>query len=91
MERVHQMNVVPDLLPELHPSIDLRVNFPERLPERLRKRNRTKAKLEKTEAGVYLLPEQTRRPPTLYTTVFHTEPRLYTLLMVDLGSSHRYN
>ena len=27
---------------------------------------------------------QTRRPPELYTTVFHTDTRLYTLMMVDL-------
>lgn len=58
MERVHQMNVVPDLLPELHPSFDLRVNFPERLPDKIRLQNRTKAKYEKTEPGIYLLPEQ---------------------------------
>lgn len=58
MERVHQMNVVPDLLPEIHPSLDLRVNFLERLPEKLRKQDRTKRKFEKVEAGVYLLPEQ---------------------------------
>ncbi|GJE94174.1 PEBP-like protein [Phanerochaete sordida] len=84
MERVHQMGVVPDLLPDIRPSIDLRVNFPERLPEKLRKANRTKRSFEKVEAGVYLLPEQTRKRPMLYTTVFHTEPRLYTLLMFDL-------
>lgn len=101
MERVHQMNVVPDLLGELHPSFDLRVNFPERLSDEIRMRNRTKAKVEKMEPGVFLLPEQvyqptalaestfnlaqTRKPPALYTTVFHAEPRLYTMLMVDLG------
>ncbi|KIP02565.1 hypothetical protein PHLGIDRAFT_111938 [Phlebiopsis gigantea 11061_1 CR5-6] len=84
MERVHQMNVVPDLLGELHPSFDLRVNFPERLSDEIRMRNRTKAKVEKMEPGVFLLPEQTRKPPALYTTVFHEEPRLYTMLMVDL-------
>ncbi|EKM60509.1 uncharacterized protein PHACADRAFT_246507 [Phanerochaete carnosa HHB-10118-sp] len=84
MERVHQMGVVPDLLPEIRPSLDLRVNFLERLPEKLRKMDRTKRKSEKVEAGIYLLPEQTRKPPVLYTTVFHTEPRLYTLLMFDL-------
>ena len=30
---------------------------------------------------------QTRKQPTLYTTVFHEETRLYTLLMVDPGTS----
>ena len=58
MERINQMNVVPDLLGELHPSFDLRVNFPERLPDEVRMRNRTKAKIEKTEPGVFLLPKQ---------------------------------
>jgi hypothetical protein len=27
MERIHQMNVVPDVIPDLHPSFDLRVAF----------------------------------------------------------------
>ena len=27
MERVHQMNVVPDLYPSVHPTVDLRVSF----------------------------------------------------------------
>lgn len=58
MERIHQMNVVPDLLPRLHPSIDLRLNFPEAPPKDVVRRTRLKRKLEKVEPGVYLLPEQ---------------------------------
>ncbi|CAL1697070.1 unnamed protein product [Somion occarium] len=84
MERIYQMNVVPDMLPEMHPSFDLRVNFPEPPPQSTVLRNRTKRKYQKIEPGVFLLPEQTRKPPMMYTTVFHTEPRLYTMLMVDL-------
>ncbi|KAH8101535.1 PEBP-like protein [Cristinia sonorae] len=84
MERIHQMNVVPDMLPSLHPSFDLRLNFPEPPPEDIRLRTRVKRKYEKVEPGVYLLPEQTRKPPMMYATVFHTDTRLYTLLMVDL-------
>ncbi|KAI0791795.1 phosphatidylethanolamine-binding protein [Abortiporus biennis] len=84
MERIHQMNVVPDLLPSLHPSLDLRVNYPEAPPKSVYLRTRIKRRYERVEPGVYLLPEQTRKPPRLYTTVFHTDPRLYTLLMVDL-------
>ncbi|KAI0089880.1 phosphatidylethanolamine-binding protein [Irpex rosettiformis] len=84
MERIHQMNVVPDLLPSLHPTVDLRLNFPEAPPQDTVRRTRTKRKLEKVEPGVYLLPEQTRKQPQLYVSVFHPEPRLYTLLMVDL-------
>lgn len=33
----------------------------------------------------WLIHVQTRRPPKLYATVFHPEPRFYTLLMVDPG------
>jgi len=29
---------------------------------------------------------QTRKPPRLYTSVFHLETRLYTMLMVDPGT-----
>ncbi|TCD61067.1 hypothetical protein EIP91_009071 [Steccherinum ochraceum] len=84
MERIHQMNVVPDMMGSLHPSFDLRVNFPEPLPEDVRLRTRVRRKYQKVEPGVYLSPEQTRKPPMMYTTVFHTEPRFYTLLMLDL-------
>ncbi|KAA1475448.1 PEBP-like protein [Dentipellis sp. KUC8613] len=83
MERVYQMHVVPDLVPELQPSLDLRVNFPEPPPESLYLRTRVKRKYAAVEPGTYLLNERTRKPPRLYTTVFHTDPRLYTLLMVD--------
>ncbi|KAI0344248.1 PEBP-like protein [Trametopsis cervina] len=82
MERIHTMNVVPDLLPSLHPSIDLRLNFPAAPLSGGRRSIRRKP--EKVEPGVFLLPEQTRKPPHLYVTVFHPEQRLYTLVMVDL-------
>lgn len=58
MERIHQMNVVPDLLPSLHPSIDLRLNFPEAPPTDVVRRTRMRRKYEKVEPGVFLLPEQ---------------------------------
>ena len=38
-----------------------------------------------TESHVITDCYQTRKPPMLYTTVFHTDTRLYTMLMVDLG------
>ncbi|KII86518.1 hypothetical protein PLICRDRAFT_165126 [Plicaturopsis crispa FD-325 SS-3] len=80
MERIYQMNVVPDVLPELHPSFDLRINFPEGVaPGQYVKSSAWKP----VEPGVYLLPQQTRHSPRLFTTVFHTDTRLYTLLMVD--------
>jgi large subunit ribosomal protein L35 len=85
MERLYQMHVVPDILPSLQPTVDLRVVFPEAPPKNVVLRARAKRKLMPVEAGVFLVNEQTRRPPKLYTTVFHPEPRLYTLLLVDPG------
>ncbi|KAH9963506.1 phosphatidylethanolamine-binding protein [Russula dissimulans] len=83
MERLYQMHVIPDILPDLQPTVELRVVFPEAPPKNVVLRARTKRKTLPVEAGVFLVNEQTRRPPKLYTTVFHPEPRLYTLLMVD--------
>ncbi|OBZ80101.1 54S ribosomal protein L35, mitochondrial [Grifola frondosa] len=84
MERIYQMSVVPDLLPVLQPSLDLRVNFLAPPPKSMYLRARVKRDHKQVEPGIFLLPEQTRKPPTLYTTVFHNDTRLYTLLMVDL-------
>ncbi|KAI9065566.1 PEBP-like protein [Trametes sanguinea] len=84
MERIYQMNVVPDMLPELHPTFDLRIKYAEPPPESNYLRTRVKRKLKEVEPGIFLVPEQTRRPPEISTTLFHTDTRLYTLLMVDL-------
>ncbi|KAI0771048.1 PEBP-like protein [Trametes elegans] len=84
MERIYQMKVVPDMLPELHPSLDLRIKYAEPPPKSNYLRTRVKRKLKTVEPGIFLAPEQTRRLPEISTTVFHTERRLYTLLMVDL-------
>ncbi|KAH7911833.1 phosphatidylethanolamine-binding protein [Hygrophoropsis aurantiaca] len=83
MERVHQMHVVPDVLPDLHPSLDLRVAFPEASSGQGSEDNSTKIKYSQVEPGTFLVPEQTVNPPMIYTSVFHPEPRQYTLLMVD--------
>ncbi|KZT24701.1 PEBP-like protein [Neolentinus lepideus HHB14362 ss-1] len=81
MERIHQMHVVPDVLPDLHPSFDVRVTFPD-LPSE-DKTKKSKVKHHAVEPGVFLSPKQTRRPPRIYTTVFHTDPRYYTMILVD--------
>lgn len=97
MERIHQMHVVPDVVPDLHPSFDLRVSF----PEHETKVTTTAPKYKFVEPGLYLLPEQvscppssgypflngnkTINPPRLHKDVFHTDERLYTLIMVDPG------
>ncbi|KAI9437002.1 PEBP-like protein [Lactarius indigo] len=69
MERLYQMHVIPDVLPAPPNDVVLRA--------------RAKRKTAPVEAGAFIVNEQTRRPPKLYATVFHPEPRFYTLLMVD--------
>ena len=58
MERIHQMNVVPDVLPSLHPSLDLRVTFPEPLPQTAHPKNRANRRNKQVEPGVFLVSEQ---------------------------------
>ncbi|KAJ7031502.1 phosphatidylethanolamine-binding protein [Mycena alexandri] len=88
MERVHQMNVIPDVLPILHPSIDLHVAarlMPQHF-DALMERNKFQRRLNTFKdviPGNYLIPQQTRVPPKLYANVFHTDVRLYTMLLVD--------
>ncbi|KAF4623887.1 hypothetical protein D9613_001572 [Agrocybe pediades] len=79
MERIYQMNVVPDVLPILKPTVDLRVAARSR-PTVFLKTGRMH---DTVEPGVYLRPKQTISPPKLYANVFHTDTRLYTMLLVD--------
>ncbi|KAF5361691.1 hypothetical protein D9758_007327 [Tetrapyrgos nigripes] len=79
MERIYQMNVVPDILPAIHPTIDLDVTI--NLPTSRLLRSRKRVFL--TEPGRFVLPEQTLKPPTLFPHPYHTDTRLYTLLMID--------
>ena len=58
MERIYQMNVVPDMLPELHPSFDLRIRYLAPPPKSNYLRTRVKRGLRQVEPGVFLLPEQ---------------------------------
>ncbi|KAJ7139447.1 phosphatidylethanolamine-binding protein [Mycena epipterygia] len=88
MERIHQMHVVPDVLPVLHPTLDLHVTarlMPEHF-DTLMNRNRFQRRVntfKQVVPGNYLTPRQTRVPPKLYANVFHTDVRLYTMLLVD--------
>ena len=58
MERIHQMNVVPDVLPSMHPSFDLRLTFPEPPPQSVYLRTRSKRKHKQVEPGIFLVSEQ---------------------------------
>ncbi|KAH9939000.1 PEBP-like protein [Epithele typhae] len=85
MERLHQMKVVPDMLPELHPSFDLRLHALQ-VPSSTGKRMRApvEPRMSVIEPGVFLRPQDTLEPPELSMTIYHSDTRLYTLMMVDL-------
>ncbi|KAJ7151686.1 phosphatidylethanolamine-binding protein [Mycena filopes] len=88
MERMHQMHVIPDVLPVMHPSLDLHVAarlMPQHF-DALMERNKFQRRVNTFKdviPGNYLIPQQTRVPPKLYANVFHTDVRLYTMLLVD--------
>ncbi|KAJ7671961.1 hypothetical protein B0H17DRAFT_1141370 [Mycena rosella] len=88
MERIHQMNVIPDVLPVLHPTVDLHLTarlMPEHFDSLMRRNTfqRRVNTFKEVIPGNYLTPQQTRVPPKLYVNVFHTDVRLYTMLLVD--------
>ncbi|KAG8763898.1 hypothetical protein FRC11_009420 [Ceratobasidium sp. 423] len=68
MERVHQMNVIPDILPSFHPTVDLRISFSEG---------------EDVVPGVFLPVKSTLQAPSITAQAYHPEERLYTLLIAD--------
>ncbi|KAF7306357.1 hypothetical protein MIND_00426900 [Mycena indigotica] len=88
MERLHQMHVLPDVLPALHPTVDLRLTarlMPAHFAALMR-RNRAGRGVntyKEVVPGNYLTPKQTMAPPRVYANAFHTDVRLYTLLMLD--------
>ncbi|KAJ8652765.1 hypothetical protein O0I10_011570 [Lichtheimia ornata] len=72
MERITQMRVVPDLLPlDVAPTVQVNIKLD----------NDTIV-----EPGVFIKPEQSLRLPEIDVTNFHTEQRLYTLMLVDPDS-----
>ncbi|GAA5895427.1 YbhB/YbcL family Raf kinase inhibitor-like protein [Sporobolomyces salmoneus] len=67
MQRVTQMSVTPDLLPEIVPEADLRIRIGE----------------EQIVPGVFTSPADTREGIEVSAQVFHSDERLYTLLLLD--------
>ncbi|KJA29096.1 hypothetical protein HYPSUDRAFT_487273 [Hypholoma sublateritium FD-334 SS-4] len=79
MERLYQMNVVPDVLPAINPSLDLHLVVRARSSQFIEENKRN----THVEPGVFIKPKQTIEPPKLRVNVFHPDTRLYTMLMVD--------
>ncbi|KAF8198980.1 phosphatidylethanolamine-binding protein [Pholiota molesta] len=77
MERLYQMSVVPDVLPVIKPSLDLHLIVRTRPTEFIEEK-----KIQThVEPGSFVKPKQTEVPPKLRVNVFHTDTRLYTMLL----------
>lgn len=76
MERIHQMKVIPDVIRDLRPSIDVSLTVRPGL-------NSAAYRPTIVEPGSYLEPLTTVKPPTVFATAFHSDTRLYTMLLVD--------
>ncbi|KAI9491041.1 phosphatidylethanolamine-binding protein [Zychaea mexicana] len=73
LQRVTQMNVIPDLLPlGLVPTVEVAIQL--------------KGQDGAVEPGVFTKPEQSIEAPKIDVTNFHTDKRLYTILLVDPDS-----
>ncbi|KAJ4485388.1 phosphatidylethanolamine-binding protein [Lentinula aciculospora] len=84
MERLHQMYVVPDLLPGIHPSLDLHVTVPYPLNKQFKRSMKSGGKsIVGVEPGSFLSPTQTARAPGLWAHAWHSDVRLYTMVMLD--------
>ncbi|VDC04830.1 unnamed protein product [Peniophora sp. CBMAI 1063] len=86
MERLHQMNVIPDVLPDFHPSFDLRLTAPD-----MNAATHRAGRWKSVEPGSFVPVISTRKQPRLYTTLFDTEPQQYTLMMVDPDVPDEHN
>ncbi|KEI38237.1 uncharacterized protein L969DRAFT_18261 [Mixia osmundae IAM 14324] len=69
MQRVLQMDVVPDLLPAIDPEVDLNLYL--------------SGSSVAVVPGIKITADQTEQEPELRATVFHPDERLYTLLLID--------
>ncbi|KAF7731638.1 hypothetical protein EC973_008807 [Apophysomyces ossiformis] len=79
LERVTQMNVIPDLVaPGFEPKVQVNIRFGE-------KENAP------VEPGVFVKPEESINVPQINITNFHTDTRLYTLMLVDPDSPDAEN
>ncbi|TNY24433.1 phosphatidylethanolamine-binding protein [Rhodotorula diobovata] len=75
MQRVTQMHVTPDLLPEIKPAADVRLAVGG----------------STIEPGVFTKPADTREAFDVSVQVYHSEERLYTLLVIDPDVPDEFN
>ncbi|KAI8579062.1 hypothetical protein K450DRAFT_243679 [Umbelopsis ramanniana AG] len=68
LERVLQMRVCPDILEQFDPTAQVIVEYDGNSVQ---------------EAGIFLQPGETVKPPTVSFVNFHEETKLYTVMMID--------
>jgi len=74
METTHRLRIFPDVYPSIDPTADLKIKFPDSyLPDASRS----------TNIGNFVPSSKSTNPPDIQVQVFHPEPKLYTLVMVD--------
>ncbi|PKI84094.1 mitochondrial 54S ribosomal protein YmL35 [Malassezia vespertilionis] len=82
-ERLQCMHVLPDVVPDFTPTVDLQVSFGE--GEGIGDHGGSGGDIL---SGVFLEPEQTMDEPQICATPFHTDERMYTVMMVDPDAPH---
>ncbi|KAG0236918.1 phosphatidylethanolamine-binding protein [Mortierella sp. GBAus27b] len=82
-QRVTQMFVTPDLLPSFTPSLNVQLDFG---PGSLAKNDGESVPSTVNnyfETGSFLLPGKTIKEPRINVTSFHSEPKYYTIALID--------
>ncbi|OAV97332.1 hypothetical protein PTTG_07912 [Puccinia triticina 1-1 BBBD Race 1] len=74
METIHRLRIFPDLFPSIDPTVDLKIKFQDNY---LSNTNRL------INIGNFVPSSKSTKPPVIQAQVFHPEPKLYTLVMVD--------
>ncbi|KAA1107470.1 hypothetical protein PGT21_014922 [Puccinia graminis f. sp. tritici] len=74
METIHKLRIFPDVYPSINPTVNLKVKYED-----------TYISTEKRliNVGNFVPSSKSMDPPVIQAQVFHPEPRLYTLVMVD--------
>ncbi|KAH9440348.1 hypothetical protein MJO29_016176 [Puccinia striiformis f. sp. tritici] len=74
METVHRLRVFPDLFPSIDPAVDLKIKF---------EHTYSVGTYRTVNVGNFVPSSRSTKQPAIQAQVFHPEPRLYTIVMVD--------
>lgn len=79
LERLHQMNVVPDVVPPFTPSVELVLDFPKD------EQAEGESAVRPVIAGSFVRPGLSFDKPSIGIKIFDGRESLYSLLIVDPG------